>query len=432
MASPQGFEPWFLFLTSEPVSLCLLFTLEMGQKTLTYKAGRAVTFAVTCLMAYLRRIPKSPYWIAGFTLPDGRRTQRSTKTRHRKEAMRLAEQWEDASRRRITEAQARRVLSDIHEQIHGERLASPSVVEYVAQWLGRKQGETSSSTLATYRHAVDEFTAFLADSAAQPIHYVTPTQVAAWRDAAATKARSRTANNKLKIVRVLFQSAWRDGLLAQNPAAKVQTLKTNASERQPFTEDELRRLLAVASDEWRGLILFGLYTGQRLGDIATLRWTQIDLTRGEVTFQTRKTGRRVLLPIAAPLLSYLLTFPAADEPEAPVFPDAFAIVEEQGRVGTLSNRFAGLLTAAGLAPKRTHQKTKNGRSTERDTSRLSFHCLRHTATSLLKNAGVSESVTRDIIGHESAEISRLYTHIDESTKRAALATMPDLTKKLES
>ena len=46
---------------------------------------------------------------------------------------------------------------------------------------------------------------------------------------------------------------------------------------------------------------------------------------------------------------------------------------------------------------------------------------------LLKSAGVSESVTRDIIGHESATISRHYTHVEESAKRAAIEKLPDLT-----
>jgi hypothetical protein len=36
-------------------------------------------------------------------------------------------------------------------------------------------------------------------------------------------------------------------------------------------------------------------------------------------------------------------------------------------------------------------------------------------------------VARDIIGHESAAISRHYTHIDEETKRKALAKLPDVT-----
>jgi hypothetical protein len=47
---------------------------------------------------------------------------------------------------------------------------------------------------------------------------------------------------------------------------------------------------------------------------------------------------------------------------------------------------------------------------------------------MLKDSGASESVTRDIIGHESAEISRHYTHVDEKSKRAALNLLPDITK----
>lgn len=100
-------------------------------------------------MAYLRRLPKSPFWIAGFTLPDGRRTQRSTKMTDRKKALKLALQWEEAANNRITEAQARRVLSDIHEQIHGTQLSTPTVSEYAAQWLGRKEGETKQITLSS-------------------------------------------------------------------------------------------------------------------------------------------------------------------------------------------------------------------------------------------------------------------------------------------
>jgi len=42
--------------------------------------------------------------------------------------------------------------------------------------------------------------------------------------------------------------------------------------------------------------------------------------------------------------------------------------------------------------------------------------LRHTATSLLKNAGVPAAVAMDIIGHESEAINRHYTHIETSTK----------------
>ena len=69
-----------------------------------------------------------------------------------------------------------------------------------------------------------------------------------------------------------------------------------------------------------------------------------------------------------------------------------------------------------------------GRNGRRERAALSFHCLRHTATSLLKSAGVGEAVARDIIGHESPEISRHYTHIEDDTKRDAVNKLPDLGK----
>ncbi len=382
-------------------------------------------------MAYLRRLPKSPYWIAGFALPDGTRTQRSTKMTDRKSAMKLALQWEDASRRRITEAQARRVLSDIHEQIHGTRLASPSLSKFVEQWLGRKRGETKAITLKTYRHAVEEFTAFLGDRAEQPIHYVTPAHVAEWRDASAAKATPRTANNKLKIVRTLFQSAWRDGLIADNPAAKVEGLKAAQGNRRPFTLPELRALLRVAPQDWRGMILAGLYTGQRLKDIASLTWANLDIEAGEIRFVTSKTGRRQVIPIAKPLRVFIDELNVGDDPRAPLFPTLYPFAVRTGGTSPLSQQFFQLLVDANLAEPRPPKSkgTGQGRSAPRERNEISFHSLRHTATSLLKAAGVSESVARDIIGHESAEISRNYTHVEEAAKRKALAKLPDLTAK---
>ena len=82
---------------------------------------------------------------------------------------------------------------------------------------------------------------------------------------------------------------------------------------------------------------------------------------------------------------------------------------------------------AGLVTRRTHKAVKGkARNERREVGGLSFHCLRHTATSLLKNAGVSDVVAREIIGHESEAVSRAYTHIEGDTLRAAIGKMPDI------
>ena len=98
-----------------------------------------------------------------------------------------------------------------------------------------------------------------------------------------------------------------------------------------------------------------------------------------------------------------------------------------GGSGTLSRQFGEILARAGLVTRKPHRKTGKGRDARRTSGGLSFHCLRHTATSLLKNAGVSDVVAREIIGHDSEAISRVYTHIEAKTLKNAVATMPDVT-----
>ncbi|MDR1011571.1 MAG: tyrosine-type recombinase/integrase [Opitutaceae bacterium] len=379
-------------------------------------------------MASLRKKLRSPYWFACFYLPSGGRTQRSTKLTERKKAMKLALQWEEAAAKRITEAQARRVLSDIYESIHGAQLASPAVKDFAQQWLARKEKEVSQVSYASYKGAVDKFVKSIGDKAGDPLHYITPAQVAAWRDKAAAKTTARTANNKLKVIRVMFQSAWRDGLLTDNPAAKVTALRAESGTRRAFTLPELKRILANASMEWRGMILAGIYTGQRLKDIASLTWANVDIAEEQLTLTTSKTGRHQVIPIARPLLSYIEELPACDNPAAPLFPSAHPLAIRAGGTAALSQQFHAILASVGLAKARPakHSGAGKGRDTARETGSVSFHSLRHTATSLLKRAGVSEAVARDLIGHESAEISRHYTHIDTATKRKAIAMLPDI------
>jgi hypothetical protein len=48
----------------------------------------------------------------------------------------------------------------------------------------------------------------------------------------------------------------------------------------------------------------------------------------------------------------------------------------------------------------------------------------------LKRAGASDVVAREIIGHESAAVSRTYTHIDVATLRNAIDKLPDITLDL--
>ncbi len=343
----------------------------------------------------------------------------------------MAQKFESAYRIKLTEAQARKVVSDIYEQIHGEPLYHATARTFFAGWLVAKQAETSPGTHKRYESAVDKLIDYLGERADRDIAYIHKRDLLALRDKTAQNLSASTANTDLKILRTAFHQAVSDGLRLDNPGSAVRTLEerkaVDAPERRPFTAAELKTLLAVAKGEWKGLILGGLYTGQRLGDLASLNNRMIDLPAELLTFRSQKTGRDMVIPIAKPFLAYLKKHRATD-PDAHVFPQAAKDKgDADGESRGLSSQFHALLVAAGLAkPQPKDKNSGKGHSVKRTVSALSFHSLRHNTTSWLKKAGVPESVVRDIIGHESELVSRQYTHVDDETKRKAIGNLPVL------
>jgi integrase len=174
------------------------------------------------------------------------------------------------------------------------------------------------------------------------------------------------------------------------------------------------------------MILFGLYIGQRLTDVATLHWSNVDLVKGEIRLTTRKTDKVMILPIAAPLRRYLEGLPSSDNLNTPLHPRAFAVVARQGKSGALSRQFIELLAQAGIREKQAHRSRGIGRSAQRQAGVLSFHSLRRTATTLLHEAGVPAAVVQSLIGHDSEEVHQLYVAVGKDALASAAARLPDL------
>ena len=380
-------------------------------------------------MASIRRKENSKFWFACLTLPNGQRTQRSTKATDRRKAQKLADKLEETTRQHVTARQMQRVISDLYRTITGTALRSESVRDYFQSWLDRKKPETSATTYIFYKAKCDRFLKHLGPRADEQISRIAQADLLAYRKSELERVSAPTVNQQIKCLRMIFKSAKDDGMLPENPAESVKLAKRTAQRiRRAFTLPELQRVLAVADDEWRSLILFGLYTGQRLGDLARLTWQGVDLERDELRLVTSKTGRQQIIPLAVPLRRHVETLPAGDDPKQPLHPRAFASVTKSAKVGTLSRQFYELMVDAGLATAKPHRIAQHapGRDGRRSVSEISFHALRHTATSLMKNAGISPAIVQDIIGHESAVISAHYTHIDETAKRTAVDALPDI------
>jgi integrase len=379
-------------------------------------------------VASIWRHPKSRYFTACFRDENGRQRRITTKEINRRRALKIAEAFESAGREKRTRAHTQRVIDRLHEEISGQKIERETLRTFVTGWLAAKKPEISERTFVFYTAALGQLISFLGPRADAPLSEIGKGDLVAFRNTTAARTSAKTTNHYLKVVRMMFLSARRDSILSENPAEFVEGVRERSEpkQRRAFNLDELRAVSAVCDEEWRSMVLCGLYTGQRLCDIAALRWSNIDLVKGELRLATRKTGKRLIIPLAGPLLQHLENLPSADNPQTPLHPRAAATLEKEGRTGTLSNQFTELLADAGLRPHKSRRSTGKGRDRAREQSELSFHSLRRTATTLLHEAGVPAAVCQALIGHDSEAIHELYVAVGREALAKAAAVLPAL------
>jgi integrase len=381
---------------------------------------------------------RSPNWYCAYTDMNGVRHFRSTKTGDKKSAQQVCNTWAKAAMlgARLTPEKARDVIAAGVADImlaSGQELPTASIEEWIDQWLNAKELEAEASTHSRYSGILKRFVKFVGKKAQNDLATLQPKDITKFRDHVAKILSVASANLSLKVLRAWLNSAVKHDLIAKNVASTVPVLKSRGqSKRRAFTQDEVVKVLKQceqAGGEWTGFVLAAAYTGQRLGDIASLKWHQVDLRTNEISFVAQKTGNRTSLAIAEPLSRHLERIPSSDNPDSYVFPKAAELANK--RSGMISNHFHDeILVPAGLAVKRGHKKTDTGkgRDSKRSINEVSFHSFRHTLTTWLKNAGASNAMAQMIIGHDSEVVSRGYTHLSAEDTKLAISKLPDITK----
>ncbi|MEN6428073.1 MAG: tyrosine-type recombinase/integrase [Phycisphaerales bacterium] len=100
-----------------------------------------------------------------------------------------------------------------------------------------------------------------------------------------------TINNELAIIKAMFHWAQETEIIEQCPRlAAVKKIPRKKVERQTFTPEEVRKLLAAASVQLKAMIFLGLNCGFGPTDCAELQWSNLDLKAGRVHFPRPKTG----------------------------------------------------------------------------------------------------------------------------------------------
>lgn len=211
------------------------------------------------------------------------------------------------------------------------------------------------------------------------------------------------ANRKIGVLSTLLAYGKRIGWVNENVAEGTEKLDGVKPEREPWPEDKIKAFRAEAYPLPRLIFELCLGTGQRIGDVLKMRWT--DIEDGGVNVKQDKTGTSLFVP----------------------FTDALAaIIEKTPRLGeTIAAQPNGRSCSYSYAHKLiTDVRDKIG------AMRWDIHSLRHSAAAEIASLpGMSMQHVMAITGHSSEQMARHYSRKADMRAKAKEAQNARRTKK---
>ena len=169
-----------------------------------------------------------------------------------------------------------------------------------------------------------------------------------------------------------------------NPAELVHKPRLPQGRDRRLVDDEQARLLAAAhtyGGEIGAIITWAIETAMRRGEVAAMRWEHLDRKARVLLIPETKTGTPRRVPLSTAALAVLDSLPRRID----------------GRVwgmrpDSISQAFERVCGAAGIEG-------------------LTFHDLRHEATSRLFEKGLNPMEVAAITGHKTLQMLKRYTHL---------------------
>ncbi len=209
--------------------------------------------------------------------------------------------------------------------------------------------------------------------------------------------------------------------LAGNPWRNIEREEAHGHDRRELTIEEVAKVANAAQGEMRLLFAVAVHTGLRLADCALLKWSAVDLVQGFISLipqKTRRTGRRVQIPILPTLRRMLLEFPQKAR-KGYVMPDMAAQYENEQE--NFSRHIQAVFKGCGIE---TQTKEEGERRAHVD---VGFHSFRHTFVTLAAQAKIPLAVVQSIVGHGNPKMTEHYLHVSRETlKREMAAYAPEL------
>lgn len=230
-----------------------------------------------------------------------------------------------------------------------------------------------------------------------------------------------TKRQAYTVLSLALDTAVRDGLIAENPLAKVPRPRKAATEVPVWTAEEVdATVTAAAGTDIEALVIFVANTGCRVGEALALRWSEVDLDRATATLLRSGTDSD-------------RTKTAAGRRAVPLLPDVVDALRRE-RAVQAANRLrlgAGWADHDLVFPSRvgTPLDPHNARRMLRQVLKEAgvpasrpWHTMRHSLATRLLNRGVAMPVVAAILGHASIRTTvDLYGHTEPAINAAALA-----------
>ena len=211
--------------------------------------------------------------------------------------------------------------------------------------------------------------------------------LALWRDAELGRGSAPgTIRRRLALLSHVFVIARREWGMSSlvNPADNVRLPPPGQARTRRLVADELPRLLTAAhayGGEIGPLITWAIETAMRRGEIAAMRWDHLDRKARVLLIPETKTGTPRRVPLSTAALGVL------DQIARRIDGRMWGM-----RPDSISQAFERVCKAA-------------------DIEGLTFHDLRHEATSRLFEKGLNPMQVAAITGHKTLQMLKRYTHL---------------------
>ncbi len=192
------------------------------------------------------------------------------------------------------------------------------------------------------------------------------------------------ANRKVGALVTLLGHGIRIGWLDKNVATGVMQLKGKRPPRKPWPADKIEAFRAAADVPTRLVFELLLGTGQRIGDVLKMEWT--DLEDGGIALRQSKTGTALWIPLTDALATTLAQTPRIGKT---------IVAQANGKPASYNLAWRWIM------------ETRELESVQ--AKAWDIHSLRHTAASEISALpGMTEEHVKAVTGHSSSEMVKLY------------------------